>query len=62
MEGFTVTYTVIVLDRGRPIAKHTQLDRDVGKELFQAYRALGWPEEKVIIQPDAAHYPKKAAA
>lgn len=47
-------YSVIVLDRGRPIAKHPNLDRDVAHELTRAYLALGWPEDKVRLQMDEA--------
>ncbi len=47
-----MTYTLTVLDRGRPIAKHTQLTYDEGKEIVAAYRAIGWPEEKVVLHAD----------
>lgn len=47
-----MTYSVFVLDRGRPIAKHPHLDRDVSLELIRAYRALGWPEQKIRVEED----------
>jgi hypothetical protein len=56
-----MTCRVIVLDRGRPIAKHTALDLEVGRELVSAYRALGWPEDKVILQTEQPEYTDKAA-
>jgi hypothetical protein len=56
-----MTYTVIVLDRGRPIAKHPKLDREVGEELVRAYRAIGWPEEKIRMEADEAFEARAAA-
>jgi hypothetical protein len=47
-----MTYTVIVTDRGRPLVQHPDLDRATSREIVKVYRALGWPEEKVTVQPD----------
>ncbi|HEV3311662.1 MAG TPA: hypothetical protein VG815_14215 [Chloroflexota bacterium] len=57
-----MTFTVLVLDRGRPIAKHSGLDRDVSHELVLAYRAIGWPDEKIVLQADHSEFEEKAAA
>lgn len=57
-----MTFTVIVLDRGRPIAKHSKLEASVAQELANTYRALGWPEDKVSINPEAAPVEDRAAA
>jgi hypothetical protein len=57
-----MTYTVIVLDRGRPIAKHAKLDHETGLELLAAYRAIGWPAEKVLLETDSETLKDRAAA
>lgn len=57
-----MTYTVIVLDRGRPVAKHSKLDATVANELAQAYKALGWPEDKVSVRSEALPLEDRAAA
>ncbi len=57
-----MTYTVIVLDRGRPIAKHPKLEPDVSQELLQAYRAMGWPEERLEIEEEPAEEVEQRAA
>lgn len=57
-----MTFTLVVLDRGRPIATHPKLDREVSTELVDAYRAIGWPEEKILVQPDEPAYLDDRAA
>jgi len=57
-----MTYTLIVLDRGRPIAKHPKLDLDSGRELVAAYKAIGWPDEKIKLEAETGDYEGRAAA
>lgn len=57
-----MTYTVLVFDRGRPIAKHGAMDADASKELVAAYRAIGWPEDKIQRLPDPPTLEERAAA
>ena len=57
-----MTYTLTVLDRGRPIAKHPKLDYGTGHELVAAYRAIGWPEEKIRLEVEPADLEAQAAA
>jgi hypothetical protein len=57
-----MTYTVIVLDRGRPIARHAGLELLVSQELVATYRALGWPDEKVHLEEDEPRYDERPAA
>lgn len=45
-----MTYEVIVLDRGRAIARHRDLTRQEAVDLAAAYRALGWAEDRVVIE------------
>jgi hypothetical protein len=52
--GTPVTYTVIVTDRGRVIARHPHLTCEEAQELAAAYRALGWPAERISIQQDTS--------
>ena len=47
-----MTYTITVLDRGRPIARHSNLALDESQEIAAAYLAIGWPEEKVVLRVD----------
>jgi hypothetical protein len=58
-----MTYTLTVLDRGRPIARHINLTIDESKEIAAAYRAIGWPEEKVVLRHDepVTEMPRAAA-
>lgn len=58
-----ITYTVTVLDRGRPIARHTKLTIDESKEIAAAYLSLGWPDDKVVLRQDeqVAEMPAAAA-
>jgi len=61
-QGTQMTYTLVVLDRGRPIAKHPKLDHETGLELVGAYRAIGWPQEKVQLTAESPDYEERAAA
>jgi len=45
-----MSYTVLVMDRGRPLVKHRNLEQSVGLHLVDAYKALGWPPEKILMQ------------
>lgn len=49
-----MTYTLLVMDRGRAIARHRELSRDEAVELAAAYQAIGWPGDKIIIQRDVS--------
>ncbi len=43
-------FSVIVLHRGRPIARHFDLTAEERDELVQAYRAIGWDEDKILVE------------
>jgi len=61
-KSLEMTYIVTVLDRGRPIAKHPSLDLETGREVQAAYRAMGWPEEKIRLEPETGGREERAAA
>ncbi|GEM_PF-6821184 len=53
-------YEVVVLDRGRPIAKHSDLEKHEAAEVAEMYVALGWLPEKVLIQAESRPLTKAA--
>ncbi|HZT97123.1 MAG TPA: hypothetical protein VFB34_09835 [Chloroflexota bacterium] len=43
-------YSVTVIDRGRPIARHHDLTLVDGKEIAAAYHAIGWAHERILLE------------
>lgn len=53
-------YEVKVKDRGRDLATHETDQLDEARELARVYEIIGYPAEKISIEPVTREVPKAA--